>query len=221
MSIKGVEEDIRNLISQKNYPCVAAVQSLFRKEMLWDVYEDFGTGKNSRTLASNLISFKRKQLQDHLSFLSYFAVFPNDISRDEAEFEQGLFKELSAIWDHPDIAGEWDSQFSDDPDDKKFCFSLDGSAFFVVGLHPQSSRKARRLPYNALVFNLYSQFNELRAKGQFDSMAALIRERDLKFQGSINPMVETYDNTWEAIQYSGKNNPPDWKCPFRKGTTKS
>ena len=40
------------------------------------------------------------------------------------------------------------------------------------------------------------------------------RKRDLAFQGSVNPMVEKYAEKWESVQFSGKNNPPEWKCPF-------
>jgi len=215
MDRSQVEKDLQNLLDIKTYPCIAAVQAWKRKELLFDLYSGFGTGVSARALASQLVDFKKQQTPRNF-FLTYMAVFPEDVSQDEEEFEAGLWRELSAMWEHRDIAGEWDPRFSANPDDKNFCFSLDGSAFFVVGLHPRSSRQARRLPYNALVFNLYDQFIELRRKGLFDSMAKTIRERDIQLQGSVNPMVETYTNTWESIQYSGRNNSPDWRCPFHK-----
>ncbi|UOF01789.1 YqcI/YcgG family protein [Bdellovibrio reynosensis] len=219
MNLQEIENDLRALVSQKNYPCVAAVKAFHDGDFIFDTYSKFGTGESAQRLAQNLLSFKEKQSKPGGEYLTYIAVFPEDQSTDEHTFEMHLFHELSAIWNFPEIAGKWDEKFSSNPDDKNFCFSLDGSAFFVVGMHPQSSRRARRLPYNALIFNLYSQFQVLREKGVFDSMVKSIRHRDMQFQGSVNPMVEQYDNKWEAIQYSGKMNPPDWKCPFSRNKT--
>lgn len=213
---EAIENDLKNLIGQKNYPCVAAVQALYKKELLYDVYEDFGSTKASFSLAQNLIRFKEKQLQTQTPYLTYFAVFPMDQATSEEDFENKLWAELSGMWKHPEIAGQWDPSFSDNPEDKNFCFSLDGSAFFVVGLHPLSSRESRRLPYCALVFNLYSQFTALMEKGTYHSMVEANRQRDLKFQGSVNPMAEAHNDNWEAIQFSGRNNSSDWKCPFFK-----
>lgn len=212
-----IESDIHGLIGKKNYPCVAAIQALHRKELLFDTYENFGTGQSAMKLAERLIAFKKEQLTKDIPYLTYMAIFPQDSSLDEAEFEKNLWNELSAMWEFPDLVGGWDPKFSDNPEDKNFCFSLDGSAFFVVGLHPNSSRLSRRLPYNALVFNLYSQFSALMEKGTYEPMVQMNRQRDLKFQGSVNPMAEMYNEDWEAIQYSGRENSAEWRCPFSKG----
>jgi FPC/CPF motif-containing protein YcgG len=220
MELSAVESDVSALISQKQYPCIAAVQALHRKELMFDTYEGFGTGQSSRRLAEKLIAFKKDQLEKQIPYLTYMAIFPNDISSNEDDFEKGLWTELSAMWSHPDIAGNWDPNFSDDPADRNFCFSLDGTAFFVVGLHPESSRLSRRLPYNALIFNLYSQFTALMDKGQYHAMVKMNRQRDLRFQGSVNPMAEAHNEDWEAIQFSGKNNSNEWRCPFTKGISK-
>ncbi|WP_291515539.1 guanitoxin biosynthesis heme-dependent pre-guanitoxin N-hydroxylase GntA [Bdellovibrio sp. ArHS] len=217
MDISQVESDIHTLISQKNYPCIAAVQALFKKELICDIYTEFGSGLSARSLAKNLIEFKERQRSQKIQNLTYFAAFPEDIVTNEEDFEDKLWRELSAMWDHSDIVGGWDPAFSDDPADKNFCFSLDGSAYFVVGLHSQSSRLSRRLPYPALVFNLYSQFHELQEQGLYQSMIQINRQRDERFQGSVNPMAAQHNDVWEAIQFSGRNNPSDWQCPFTKG----
>ena len=83
-----------------------------------------------------------------------------------------------------------------------------------MGLHPRSSRLSRRFPYPAVVFNLYEQFEALGAA--YEPMVELIRRRDRRFQGSVNPTVERWADKWESIQFSGRENPPDWKCPFRR-----
>jgi FPC/CPF motif-containing protein YcgG len=213
MNRSQIEQDIHQLVSQKNYPCIAAVQALYRKEYMYDVYADFGSGKSGPTLAENLIRFKREQQSRKLPFLTYFALFPQDQSQTELQFEERLWNELSAA---ASDSGRWDPEFSENPEDKNFCFSLDGSAFFVVGMNPVSSRKSRRFPYDALVFNLYSQFHDLMQEGLYDNMVKLNRERDLRFEGSVNPMVEKYNEQWESIQFSGRQNSPEWQCPFKK-----
>lgn len=215
MNRTQIEYDIQQLVSQKNYPCVAAVQALYRKEYMYDVYADFGSGESGLKLTENLIRFKHRQQSGNLPFLTYFALFPQDQSKTESQFEERLWRELSAAATLDSNTG--DPLFSENPEDKNFCFSLDGSAFFVVGMNPVSSRKSRRFPYDALVFNLYSQFHDLMKEGVYDKMVKMNRERDMKFEGSVNPMVEKYNEQWEAIQFSGKQNGPEWKCPFQKG----
>ncbi|ASD63499.1 guanitoxin biosynthesis heme-dependent pre-guanitoxin N-hydroxylase GntA [Bdellovibrio bacteriovorus] len=217
METHQIEADLKSLINQRHYPCVAAIQALHHRDYTFDVYEDFGTGDSRHRLALNLIRFKHEQRQSQVPYLSYFAIYPNDRANTEEEFERKMWRELSALWEDETIAGSWDPQFSDNPEEQNFCFSLDGSAYFVVGLHPAASRISRRLPYNVLVFNLYSQFTELMKKGTYDAMVKVNRDRDRRFQGSVNPMAETYNESWESIQFSGRNNPPDWKCPFTKG----
>ena len=89
-----------------------------------------------------------------------------------------------------------------------------GTAYFIVGLHPQASRDARRTPTPTLVFNLHEQFEELRASGRFPSMRDKIRERDLHLQGTVNPMVADHGQDSEARQYSGRQVGPGWTAPF-------
>ena len=48
-----------------------------------------------------------------------------------------------------------------------FGFSFAGRGFFVIGLHPASSRLARRFPWPTLVFNAHFQFDRLKADGRY------------------------------------------------------
>lgn len=208
---------LTEFISQKNYPCVAAVQALHRDEIMFDAYTGFGSGSSSEALLKNLLKFKSRQTQGSEDFLTYVAIFEDEGFLNEEQFENKLWRELSALWDYSHLAGLWDEKFSDDPMDTSFCFSLDGAAFFVVGMHPRSSRHSRRYPCIAVAFNLYSQFESLMARGKYDGMVKLNRQRDIKFQGSINPMVEKYHDIYEPIQFSGRHNDENWKCPFTRG----
>ena len=212
VNIEQLTEQIRSLVNQKFYPCVAAIQALHKQEVDVHVYQNFGTGKSSSTLHQDLLKFLCQQMRTRSTLLSFFAVFPNSQVSSEDEFQDALWRELSSV--SALDKSEWDPRFSSDPKSKKFCFSLAGHAFFVVGLHDKSSRQARRFAYPTLVFNVYDQFTQLAERGEYLPMIEKNRARDLKFQGSVNPMVEKHGDEWESIQFSGKENPESWKCPF-------
>ena len=57
--------------------------------------------------------------------------------------EQRLLRHHAVHEADPEGA-RWADGVSPDPDDAHFSFSVGGRAFFVVGLHPLSSRLARR-----------------------------------------------------------------------------
>lgn len=186
-------------------------------------YPAFGSGKAAERLYADLLHFKNKQRRTQSPFYSFWAVFEDSEVTSEDEFEQKLWLELSAVHAfevkkcaEDGVELKWDPKFSLDPHDKNFCFSVGGDAYFLVGMHPHSSRKARQFPYPILIFNLYAQFEELFQKNTFEPMVKTNRLREMKFQGNINPMVEKHGQEWESIQFSGKNNDNQWKCPFQR-----
>jgi FPC/CPF motif-containing protein YcgG len=115
---------------------------------------------------------------------------------------------------HDADAQPWADGISPDPEDPHYAFSVGGTGFFVVALHPQASRIARRAPLPTLVFNLHDQFEELRASGKYPRMRDTIRRRDTAVQGSVNPMVNDHGQGSEAAQYSGRAVSDQWQAPF-------
>lgn len=211
-----VEEEFKRFVSQPNYPCIAAKVALAKKQYSIRTFSGLGTGGSALELGYALLDFKKEYQAGGKSYLSLIAVFDDPDFEDEEEFEQAMWRELSVMASLPEFEAPWDPNFSSDPNDKNFCFSLGGSAFFVVGLHPGSSRKSRQFFKPALIFNLYEQFEALDEETEFYPMVKTNRKRDIAFQGDVNPMVEQYAEQWEAIQFSGKQNPPEWKCPFQR-----
>ena len=59
-----------------------------------------------------------------------------------------------------------------------------------------------------------SSLAALRADGRYDKLSEAIRERDLAFAGSVNPMLARHGEMSEARQYSGRQVDPAWQCPF-------
>ncbi|WP_413557506.1 guanitoxin biosynthesis heme-dependent pre-guanitoxin N-hydroxylase GntA [Bdellovibrio sp. HCB209] len=214
------KNDISSLVFSKNFPCIAALKTLSTEQYKIGFFGTLGSGEQSARLASELIEFMNEQKRTGSLELSYFAVFPNLVDMSEEVFEKRLWQELSHLAKVPGIDHTWDPNFSDNPDDKNFCFSLGGSAFFVVGMHQNSSRLSRRIRYPTLVFNVYEQFKELDKRNRYQPMIQANRKRDVQFQGNVNPMSEKWNDSWEAIQFSGKNNDDNWVCPFHKRSTK-
>lgn len=178
-----------------------------------ELCESFGSGNSASKIAHALTMFRERQKRNGEPFLSFWAVWEDEGSLTEEEHEKRFWEELShvaALSDKP-----WDPLFSPDPSNKRFCFSFDGEAYFVVGLHKDSARMARQFPFPAIVFNLYSQFEDLATKGAYDAIVKTNRKREMAFQGNLNPMVEKHSEDWEAIQFSGRMNAETWQNPFR------
>lgn len=214
MQVLDVEKNIEKLIGQKNYPCVAALKSFHLGDYQIKTYRGMGQQSQRPQLRKDLLSYLQKYLETKSTYFTFWAVFEDSQFANEQEFEDHLWKELSSLTSEETKLADQDPRFSSNPGDKGFCFSLGGKAFFVVGLHPQSSRISRQFPWPALVFNVYEQFDQLMQKNLYQPMIAQNRKRDMQFQGNVNPMVEEHGDNWESIQFSGKKNPLSWKCPF-------
>lgn len=210
--IKKVGDELRGFFNNR-YPCVAGLRAFRRGEYQIGLYGELGDGLAWRTLRNDLQYFVHEQERTQSTFLTFFAVFdPQKFTEDE--FEASMWRELSFLTSIEDRNSDWGNKRTSDPASKSFSMSLFGTEFFVVGLHSASSRVARRFRYPTLVFNLFAQFNELQRLGLYDNLVKTIRNRDRSLQGSANPMAEEHGEKWEAIQFSGKNNSKEWKCPF-------
>lgn len=202
------------MIAHRDFPCLGA-RSVFRRDRATiHVYDELASAGATRALLDDLRDFATSVDPD-AGFASFIAVFRGPTSQGERDFEQLLWTQLRLLHAADDAA--WNGEVSDNPADEHFAFSVAGTAFFVVGLHPMASRDARRTATPTLVFNLHEQFENLRASGGFDRMRDLIRERDQHLQGSINPMVRDYGSGSEARQYSGRVVDDTWLPPFDAG----
>lgn len=211
---QNIEDEFKSFIIEKNHPCVMANTVFSMNQYEIKTYETLG----SKTTASLLLEDIQKYIQNYdfesKSFESLIAVFPEMEIETEVEFENLLWRQLQFINEKDECA--WDKNVSDNPEDSNFSFSINGHAFYIVGMHPKSSRMARKAPYPTIVFNLHSQFEKLREMGAYQKVRDKIRERDIALQGNINPVLEDFGESSEAKQYSGRNVGKTWKCPFHK-----
>jgi FPC/CPF motif-containing protein YcgG len=210
-----VHDQLREFIFENGHPCVGAAAALNKDQYWLGVYSKMGDLGESTSLARDLNRYLQAQQESPKDFATFIAVFKDSQISDEEEFEKALWTQLSQLDRISSVFHGWDPSVSADPQSKQFSFSFGGKAFYVVGLHPQSSRMARAFPHPTLVFNLHSQFEALRQSGKYERMRNTIRSRDEKLQGSTNPMMNDFGSASEARQYSGRQVDANWKCPFQ------
>ena len=201
---------LETMVLHPEYPCLGARSVFTRDRALVSVFDELGTSEAATRLLRELSACAAEvDLGD--GFTSFVAVFRGPVPQGEREFEQLLWRQLELL--HRADRKPWNPEVSDDPANPHFAFSVAGTAYFVVGLHPQASRIARRTPLPTLVFNLHEQFEELRASGNFTRMRDTIRRRDEALQGEVNPMTDDHGHRSEARQYSGRAVPDTWEPP--------
>lgn len=203
---------LREYVLQPEFSCVAARASVNTSSYALGLYPPLASPEATHALASDLGRFLADQDALDSGFTSFVATFSGPPPADEAAFERTLWAQLRAL--HEADPAPYSAEVSPDPQSAQFGFSFGGRGFFVIGLHPGSSRLARRFPFTALVFNAHRQFRGLRESGRFDRMQATIRTRELGWQGSLNPNLANYGEASEARQYSGRAVEPDWVAPF-------
>ncbi len=201
-----------NFIIENDHPCIMAQSVFITDEVELYSYQGLGTREAAEQLINDIKQYLHTYDFDSNSFKTLMAVFAEDKIDTEKEFEDKLWQHLSHLYELDDQP--WDETVAMDPASSDFSFSIAGAAFFIVGMHPNSSRKARRSPHPCLTFNLHWQFQRLREMGTFEQVRDKIRERDKDLQGYLNPVVKDHGEESEAKQYSGRNVEDNWKCPF-------
>jgi uncharacterized protein len=200
-------------VGAKGFPCLGAKASL-AKHMLHEVCaHDLASARDDERISAALQRFAARHDERSL-FVSMVVLFPCSARLSEREFEAALWQRLRAIHAIDRRSYRWDDSVSDDPASANFSMSIGGKAFYVVGLHPAASRRARRFRCPALVFNLHSQFERLRADGRYEKLRQAIIRRDIAYDGTANPMLAVHGASPEARQYSGRQVDADWVCPF-------
>jgi len=202
-------------IGAADFPCVGAKAALGRDGINFVVARDFGSAWDDLRIMPGLLDLARRYRADPVPFQSLVVLFERGAPTDEEAFETQLWARLQSLTDKDAWLGQpADPRVAHDPDDPHFAMSFGGEAFFVVGLHPRSSRPARRFETPAMVFNLHDQFERLRQAGRYEKLRGAILKRDLKLAGTPNPMLAEHGTKSAARQYSGRAVGDQWQCPF-------
>jgi len=215
-----VHAEFRAHVLGPDFSCVGARAALRNNTYRFGLYGEMSQTETTRALAFDLCEYARERPALGTDFSTFVACFRQPAPTDEREWESALWSQLQALHDLDRPHHAWDATVSSDPEDPAFSFSLAGTAFFVVGLHPASSRLARRFRWPTLVFNAHEQFERLRERNEFARIREAVRARDYKLQGSLNPNLSDYGERSEARQYSGRAVEEGWRCPFHAGVGK-
>lgn len=203
-----------DFVTRQEFPCVGARAAFNSQSYAIGVYDELASDDATSALARDLFEFTHSEIRDDSEYATFIAVFRQPDTADELEFERLLWTQLSAL-NRADAAHfDYDPDVRSDPADPQFSFSFAGQALYVIGMHPNASREARRFRWATIVFNPHEQFERLRADGKWKRMQQTIRERDQQLQGSINPMLSDFGEATEARQYSGRAVEADWQAPF-------
>jgi FPC/CPF motif-containing protein YcgG len=214
--VEEAEREFRQFVQDPLFPCLGAKSVVRLDTYTLRVYSALGSEADTARVARDLGMFSTAIQSDEKGFKAFVAVFPDSPPETEIEFENALWRQLQLLHNADDARMAWASEASSDVSDPHFSFSFGAEAYFVVGLHPASSRIARRFRWPALVFNPHAQFTRLRADGRFESLRSAIRARDTALQGDANPNLADFGDRSEARQYSGRKTEADWKCPFHR-----
>ncbi|MBT8319588.1 MAG: YqcI/YcgG family protein [Gramella sp.] len=209
-----LKKQFEDFILEKDHPCIMAKTVFSMDQVELYSYPDLGSKETAQKILQDLKTYIDSYDFNSNDFKTFLAVFPDSPDYSEIGFEKVLWEQLNNLHEVDDAA--WDKEVSADPENEHFSFSLGGKAFYIVGMHPGSSRMARRSPYPTIAFNLHWQFEKLREMGSYETVRDKIRERDIELQGSMNPVLKDFGTESEAKQYSGRNVGKEWKCPFHR-----
>jgi FPC/CPF motif-containing protein YcgG len=206
---------LRTFVQSDNCSCVAAKAAVTAGGYRFGYYPGFETPNALEGVARDLAAFVAERPSIHSRYATFVAVFEELSCGDELSFETNLWRILQRLHELDARYNPYNASVASDPASPQFSFSFAGTAFFIVGMHPNASRQSRRFFMPALAFNSHDQFTTARETGDFDRIVTAVRKRELTLQGSLNPELREFGTRSEARQYAGRATEDDWKCPFR------
>jgi FPC/CPF motif-containing protein YcgG len=205
-----IHSQFRGMILSPAFPCLGGTGAVRRGDYRFAVYGPLGSDEAIWQCASDLAQFLVES-PPHSNPVAVFVVaFHGPLIATEAGFEASLWQHLRGIHrlDPWLEATQCENRETEDGDPGFFFGDRD---FFIVGLHPASSRWARRFGWPILVFNALTHSDQLRISGKYDRMREKILARDHRLQGIDNPSLSFS----QISQFSGRGVGADWQCPVK------
>ena len=138
------EDNFKKFIIEEDHPCIMS-QTIFSSENYQlHTYKGLGSITAAKKIVEDLKNYLEGYDFSTNEFFSFIAVFEDASDYSEKGFEDLLWKQLQNI--HNIDHKKWDGTVSSNPKNKSFSFSILGTAFYIVGMHPNSSRNARKSP---------------------------------------------------------------------------
>ena len=210
-----ITEEYLAYLKAKQFPCIGAKATLARQQIKCMVADHMACSKDDTIILKFLYAFVDDYRKSTEFYHSAAVIFKAPEFTDEKMFDELLWQRLQALTDLDAENYGYDNRVDADPSSAKFSFSLQEEAFYIIGLHAESSRLARQFRYPTLVFNPHIQFEQLRKTNRYEVMKNVVRKRDIVFSGSVNPMLEDFGKSSEVYQYSGRQYDDTWQCPLK------
>ncbi len=204
-----------SFLGNKEFPCVAAKDALAKGKIRVLVADHMACPNDDASILEFLYDFTRMYRGGEKGFYSAAIIFKGPQTLSEEMFDAFMWQRLQSLRDLDAQNFKHDDRVDADPVSENFSFSLMEEAYFIIGLHPESSRQARQFQYPTLVFNPHAQFAEMKTAARYEKMKTIVRKRDIAFSGSVNPMLTDFGEASEVYQYSGRQYDNAWKCPLQ------
>jgi uncharacterized protein len=213
----GITGKFEEFVRDAAFPCVGAKSALNKGQMHFVVADDICSAWDDLRILPHISALARHYREQPDLFQTLVVIFRKSGNLSERRFERAVWDRLQSLSDKDEWLGQpVDPRISTDPEDPHFAVSFGGEAFFIVGLHSNASRPARRFDHPVMVFNLHDQFERLRAEGRYDPLRDTIMKRDEQLAGTMNPMLAQHGVASAARQYSGRQVEDNWVCPFSR-----
>lgn len=213
--------DFQHFVLNETYPCVAARAAMSRQQIACLVADHMACGHQDEHILGFLYDFVTSFRTSTADFHSAAIIFEGPEDVDARSFEKLLWTRLQKLSALDAKKFSYDQRVNPDPSSPDFSFSIGEEAFFIIGMHPASSRPARRFKYPTIVFNPHVQFDEMRKANRYEKLKKIVRRRDIAYSGSVNPMLTDFGERSEVYQYSGNKYDGDWTCPLHIAHGKS
>ncbi|MFL6515961.1 MAG: guanitoxin biosynthesis heme-dependent pre-guanitoxin N-hydroxylase GntA, partial [Chthoniobacterales bacterium] len=141
--LSEAHELFRETVLRPGFSCIGAKAAFHDEAYAFAVYDEFASVESTAGLCRDLCAFAKSRVVDENEYATFVAVFRAPLELDEARFEKLLWHQLGELHKADQEYFEWDRSVSSNPGDPQFSFSFAGRAFYVIGLHDHSSRKAR------------------------------------------------------------------------------
>ncbi len=212
----SIEGRFRQFIAGNNFPCVAAKDALAKDNLQIFTAKHFACPADDEHILAFLYHFADTFRNAEKGFHSAAVIFELPVNLSEEMFDIFMWQRLKALKKLDQKSYRHDTRVSDNPLSPDFSFSLKEEAFFIVGLHANSSRPARKFTHPVLVFNPHAQFEAMKTSARYEKMKAIVRKKDIALSGSVNPMLTDFGDVSEVYQYSGRLYDKNWSCPLQK-----
>jgi len=211
---ESIVNEFLTFIRDKEFPCIAAKAAVSLEQIHVQVVDHLACPNDDGKILHFLCEFIDLYRQSPNLYHSAAVIFKRPGNLTEDTFDELLWSRLQSISDLDALTYEWDSRVGKETMSADFSYSIKSEGLYVIGMHPASSRRSRQFSYPAFIFNPHGQFEKLRQDQKYQPMKEVVRKRDLKLSGTINPMLADFGESSEVFQYSGKQYQKSWNCPF-------